>query len=314
MSIRAIIPALGAGAIAAAAIAIAMPVRLASQAPPHSARIMSMSTFANLFVVVGDGTNSVALGGDDGVVLIDTKVAGWGKTMADKIELGTESPITTIINTSVHMAGSNPEIPTAREIIAHENTKAHMAALDAYKGAGAKFLPNRTFRDTLSLQFKTRGDKDGTNRVDLYYFGRARTDGDVVVVLPSFGIALMGELFPAKAAPTIDTARGGSAVALPDTLDKAVATLGAIKELKIVVPGRGAPPNTPYVMSWMTLKDVQEYAEFTRELLSSARASLQAGQSVDGAVGSLRLADKFKGYNLEQARPTVQAIYDELKK
>jgi glyoxylase-like metal-dependent hydrolase (beta-lactamase superfamily II) len=312
MNIRAIVPALGASAVAAAVIA--MPVRLASQAPQQPARIMSLSTFANLFVVLGDGTNSVALGGDDGVVLIDTKVPGWGKTMADKIELGTESPITTIINTSVHMSGSNPEIPTVREIIAHENTKAHMAALDTFKGAGAKFLPNRTFKDTLSLQFKTRGEKEGTNRVDLYYFGRARTDGDVVVVLPSFGIALMGELFPAKAAPAIDTARGGSAVALPETLDKAVATLAKIKDLTIVIPGRGAAPNTPYVMSWMTLKDVQEYAAFTRELVGSVRASLQAGESVDGAVRSLKVADKYKGYTLDQVRQTVQAIYHELKK
>src|SRR5258706_306477 len=86
---------------------------------------------------------------------------------------------------------------------------ASQAAPDAYRGAGGKFLPNRTFRDTLSLQFKTKGDKEGTNRVDLYYFGRARTDGDIVVVLPSFGIALLGELLPARAAPAIDTARGG---------------------------------------------------------------------------------------------------------
>ena len=304
--------------IAAIVFAVSLPAfglaSHAAQTPANTARIMSMSTFANLFVVVGDGTNSIAIGGDDGVALIDTKVPGWGRTMAEKIELGTEAPITTIINTSVHTAGSNPEIATAREIIAHERTRAHMAALDAFKGPGARFLPNRTFQDTLSLPFKTRGDSDGTNRIDLYYFGPARTDGDTVVVFPSFGVAFLGELFPARAAPAIDTVHGGSAVALPETLDKAVRALGAIKGLTILVPGRGAPPPTPYVMSWMTLKDLQEYADFNRAFLTSVKTSLAAGRSADDAMAGLSLPERFKAYGMDRARENVQAIYAELRK
>ncbi|MEQ1897880.1 MAG: hypothetical protein ABL971_10905 [Vicinamibacterales bacterium] len=300
--------------LVAALVTVSLAAGPATQTPPNTARIMSMSTFANLFVVVGDGTNSIAIGGDDGVAVVDTKVPGWGRTMAEKIELGTEAPITTIINTSVHLAGSNPEITTAREIVAHERTRAHMAALEAFKGPGARFLPNRTFQDTLSLPFKTRGDANGTNRIDLYYFGPARTDGDTVVVFPSFGMAFLGELFPSKSAPAIDTARGGSAVALPETLDKAVRALGAIKGVTILVPGRAAPPPTPYVMSWMTLKDLQEYADFNRAFLASVKASLAAGRSVDEAMAGLSLPERFKAYGMDRARENVLAIYAELKK
>lgn len=285
---------------------------LTAQTPANTARIMSMSTFANLFVVLGDGTNSIAIGGDDGVAVIDTKTAGWGRTMSEKIELGTEAPITTIINTSVHTAGSNPEIPTAREIVAHERTRAHMAGLDAFTGAGARFLPTRTFQDRLSLPFKTRGDKDGSNRIDLYYFGPARTDGDTVVVLPSFGIAFLGELFPSKALPAIDVARGGSAVALPDTLDKAVAALSALKGITILIPGRAAPPPTPYVMSWLRLKDLEDYAAFNRAFLTSVKASFGAGRNVDEAVATLALPEQFRSYAMDRARENAQAIYAEL--
>jgi hypothetical protein len=52
----------------------------------------------------------------------------------------------------------------------------------------------------------------------LFHFGPAHSDGDLVAVFPSFGVAHLDELFPDKVVPTIDTGNGGSALAFPDTL------------------------------------------------------------------------------------------------
>lgn len=284
---------------------------LVGQTP--AARVIAMSTTDGLFAVVGDGANSVAVASDDGIILIDTMTPGWGKTIAQKAEMGAEGPITTIINTSAYAAGSTPEFPTAREIIAHENARMHMAGMAPFMGPGAKFLPGRTFKDTLSVPVKTKGDTEGRNRIDLYYLGPARTNGEVIAVLPFFNLAVLGEVVPAKAVPAIDRRRGGSAVALPETVAKVSALLEKAG-VRTVVPGHAPPPQTPYVTRWFTLKDVQEYADFTRDILASVTASIQAGKNIDAAVAAFSLPDKYKQYATEQLKDYVAAVYDELGK
>ena len=61
--------------------------------------------------------------------------------------------MTTIINTHTHgdHTGSNAMFPATVEIVAHENTKANMEKMDAFKGDNAKFLPKKTYKDKMSL-------------------------------------------------------------------------------------------------------------------------------------------------------------------
>ena len=103
----------------------------------------------------GGGNTLVFLDEDSaqpGVVLIDTKLPGWGETMLDTIGQITDLPVTTIINTHAHPdhAGSNGEFPTAMQIIAHENTKVNMARMEIYSGENAAGLPTTTFTDRFS--------------------------------------------------------------------------------------------------------------------------------------------------------------------
>ena len=78
-----------------------------------------------------------------------------------------------------------------------------MERMDAFKGAAARFLPDTTFQDTLTIG-------EGRDRIDLYYFGPAHTNGDIVVVFPGKRVAYLGDLFPGKTVPVIDAANGGS--------------------------------------------------------------------------------------------------------
>ena len=271
------------------------------------------SMYSNMYLLIGGGRHSVALATDDGVVLVDTKLPGWGQSLLDEIGLVTDHPVTMIINTSPLGAGSNAELPTAVDILAHENTRAEMARMDAFKRENARFLPNKTYHDTMSIPLKTVGELNGTNRVDLYHFGPAHSSGDTVVVFPSFGVALLGDLFPAKAVPVIDTERGGSAVAFPETLAKAVAGLRAVeKDIDILVPGRAIPPGR-LILRWLTLNDLEEYADFNRDFLTAVKEAMSAGKTVDEAFATLTLPDKYEDYDLENARAYVEAIYAELQ-
>ena len=67
----------------------------------------------------------------NGVIVVDTKLGGWGQVILDQIKTVTDKPVTMIINTHTHgdHTGSNPMFPPTVDIVAHENTKAEHAKL-----------------------------------------------------------------------------------------------------------------------------------------------------------------------------------------
>src|SRR3989442_5256563 len=211
----------------------------------------------NLYVITGSGaadTNAFSGGNtavfitDAGVVLVDTKLPGWGPTLLQRIKTVTNKPVTTIINTHTHgdHTGSNEFFGTTVDSVVHVNTKANMAKMDEFKGDKARFLPKRTYKDKLTLG-------KGKDEIDLYYFGAGHTNGDTFVVFPALRTMHAGDMFAWKALPYIDVSNGGSAVAHPQTLTKAITT---IKNVDRVITG-----HIP-VMTW---NDLKEYANFSQE-------------------------------------------------
>lgn len=288
----------------------------AEQPTPRSVRLRTLRPGDILYVLIGGGGNALALTHEDGIVLVDTKLPGWGRAILDAVETVSDRSVTTIINTHAHPdhTGSNPEFPSATHIVAHENTRAHMQTLDVFKGERAKFLPNRIVTDRMSLL-------DGPDRIDLYYFGPGHTNGDLVVVFPEKRLAYFGDLFPSKAAPVIDTAHGGSGVAFPETLSRARARITGVDR---VITGHeqglvsrrdpratSTDISTPQTMAW---SDLEEYADFTRDFLAAVREAIAAGKSPAEAAATLRLPERYKAYDMQQAKANVEAIYRELGK
>ena len=260
----------------------------------------------NLYYIAASqpGDRSLFTGGntgvfitDTGVVVVDTKLAGYGPTILDRIKKVTNKPVTMIINTHTHgdHTGSNEGFPATVEIVAHENTKTNMARMDAFKGDKAKFLPRKTFTDKLSLL----GGKD---RIDLYHFGAGHTNGDTLVVYAASRVLQAGDLFAWKDAPFLDRSNGGSGVELPKTLAKALA---GIKDVDTVIPGHS--PTMP-------IAALAEYQRFTADLLSETQAAIKAGKSPAEAAASSNLTAKYQGYKSERLAAAEQALYDELRK
>jgi cyclase len=232
-----------------------------------------------------------------GVVVVDTKLANYGRQILDKIKKVTDKPVITIINTHSHgdHTGSNEGFPATVDIVAHENTKANMAKMPAFAGDKAQFLPKRTYKDKLTLF-------SGKDSIELYYFGAGHTSGDTFVYYPSLRVLQAGDMFAWRDAPLLDRANGGSGVAFPQTLAKLLAT---VKNVDIVIPG-----HSPVA----TLKDVEEYQRFNADLLAGAEAAIKAGKTADEAAASINLTDKYKGYKSERMKAAVEAIYAELKR
>ena len=266
----------------------------------------------NLYIITGSGAEDTAKfsGGntavfitDTGVTIVDTKLAGWGQVILDRIKTVTNKPVTRIINTHTHgdHTGSNEFFGGSVESIVQENTKANMARMDEFKGAKAKFLPTRTYKDKLTVGA-------GKDQIDLYYFGPGHTSGDTFVVFPALRTMHVGDMFAWKALPYIDDGNGGSVVIQPQTLAKVVA---GVKNVDTIINGH-IPVGT-----W---NDLVEYAEFTREFVAWAQTEIKAGKTVDQAAAEYKVPAKFKGYipSVNPAfggpKPNLEIAYKELKK
>src|SRR2546425_6678193 len=145
-----LVTVLAAGALSIAAAGYQQPAQGLPAAALAATQIEKVKD--NLYMITGaDPTDRNSFSGgntgvfitDNGVVVVDTKLAGWGQVILDKIKTVTNKPVTTIINTHTHgdHTGSNEAFGATVDIVAHENTKANMQKMDAFKGDKAKFLP-----------------------------------------------------------------------------------------------------------------------------------------------------------------------------
>jgi len=242
----------------------------------------------NLYIISGSGADNQATfsGGnvavfitDAGVTLVDTKLPGFGPTILERIKTVTNKPVTRIINTHTHgdHTGGNGSFGATVESIVQENTRTNMTKMKEFSGANAQFIPKRTYKDKLTVG-------SGKDQIDLYYFGRGHTNGDSFVVFPALRTMHVGDMFAWKALPYVDTDNGGSVVEQPESLAKAVAT---VKNVDTIINGH-IPVGT-----W---NDLREYADFTKDFVDFARASLKAGKTVEQAASEYKVAPKFKGY------------------
>jgi cyclase len=296
-------------------LAIAVSARQAPPAGPTPASLKATTIQKvkdNLYVITGSGIenletfsggNTAVFVTDKGVVLVDTKLPGWGQPILDRIKTVTDKPVTTIINTHTHddHTGSNTFFSASVETIVHENTRTNMTRMDAFKGTNAKFVPKRTYKDKLTLG-------SGRDQIDLHYLGVGHTNGDTFVVFPALRVMHTGDMFAWKALPYIDTSNGGSVVGHAETLGKVVST---IQNVDTVITG-----HTP-VLTWTELR---EYAEFNRDFVAWTREQIKAGKSVAQAATEYRVPAKYKGYSISanpqfgDAKGNMEIVYKELQK
>ncbi len=257
----------------------------------------------NLYMISGaDGANT---GGNTavyiaakGVVLVDTKYAGYGQGILDQVKTVTDRPITHIINTHTHgdHVGANDFFPASVEIVAHENTATNMAKMKNFAEPATRHgLPDRTFKDRVTIL-------SGNDSIDIYYFGPAHTNGDAFIVFRNARTLHAGDVFPGPRSPLMDGNNGGSGVNYPGTLAKAIA---GIKNIDTVIPGHSP------VTNWQGFVD---YGEFIKAWVSSVQAAAKAGKTAEQALSEFVPPAKFKDYGMGSGKANVELIYKEVTK
>ena len=244
----------------------------------------------DLYVIHNDYVpgNVTALITNEGVVLVDDKFEVDHDSILAELKKVTNQPVKYVINTHHHgdHSGGNAKLQQLNvQVLASEQAREHM--VDG-KQSG---LP------TIAIEHHAHIYLGGKN-VELYHFGRAHTNGDVVAYFPAHRVLAAGDMFTfGDATPQlIDYAGGGSAKEWTRTLDSVLQL-----DFDTVVPGHGAVTTKQELRkfrdSTVTLRTrihdmlVQKRprADIAKMLQTEFHwADLHLNVSLDGALAELR--------------------------
>ena len=142
----------------------------------------------------------------------------------------------------------------------------------------------------------------GNDQIDLYYFGRAHTNGDALIFFPAHRVLHIADMFPGKELPIMDSNNGGTGVGYADTLTKVLGF--AEKNADVLVNGHS---NTTSINA-----DLKDYIQFIRNYVKDVQDAKKSGKTVDEVAGSWKPPT---GYNAQPARirSNAQLIFDETK-
>jgi glyoxylase-like metal-dependent hydrolase (beta-lactamase superfamily II) len=282
--------------IFAGALSISVAARQQGAAAPMVVTVDKIKD--NFYVMKGGGGNSSVFITAEGVTVVDTKNPGWGQPLLEKIKSVTDKPVVRIINTHTHgdHVSGNVDFPATVDVVTHENTKKNMEAMrpaafvappaggpppNIFTQNNGKGMAKRTYKDKMTIG-------KGADQIDLYYFGRAHTNGDTFVFFPAHRILHAADVFPNKGTPGMDSNNGGSAVDYANTLTK-VADFADKNNVDQIVNGHNDTTSSR--------ADLRQYIEFVRDYVKFAQDGKKAGKSVDDVVKEWKVPAKYTGYN-----------------
>lgn len=226
---------------------------------PMPAEIQVFPVQGNVYMLVGAVGNITIQVGDDGILLVDTGVAGMSDKVLAAIRRVSDKPIRYIINTHVHAdhTGGNEAIAKAGRTIAGGNV---VGDIGASAGNQATVIAFQTVLERMSAPTGQQAptpqgawptDTYTTREKKLYFNGEAveiihepaaHTDGDSIVFFHKSDVISVGDLFRTNGYPIIDLQRGGSIQGLIDALNHIIrlTTVVAMQEGgTMVIPGHG---------------------------------------------------------------------------
>jgi glyoxylase-like metal-dependent hydrolase (beta-lactamase superfamily II) len=213
--------------------------------------IHALPVQGNVYMLVGGGGNTTVQVGKDGVLVVDTKLAGQADKLIAAIRKISDKPIRYVLNTSADadLTGGNEKVAEAGRTITGGNVAGFNAGFPAtmvaFEKVGARMResgapPGGWPQDT----YFTEG-KDiflNSEAVQIFHAPAAHSDGDSLVFFRRSDVVSTGAIFVPDRYPVIDVAKGGS-------IHGELAALNRILDLTVpadkqeggtmVIPGHG---------------------------------------------------------------------------
>jgi cyclase len=234
----------------------------------------------DLYVIHNDFVpgNTTVLVTNDGVLLVDDKFDVDHEGIMAELRKITDKPVKYVVNTHHHPdhSGGNVKFQAMNAVIvASQEAREQMV------------VANQPGKPDIVIEHHAHIFLGGKN-VALYHYGRAHTNGDVVVLFPAERVLATGDIYTKgdDVPELIDYSGGGSAVEWPGTLRSALQL-----DFDTVVPGHG-PISTKQEMA--------AFRESTIRLVARVREMNRAKKSKDDIAQMLR--SEFHWADLHLAR------------
>jgi len=182
----------------------------------------------DLFVIHNDYVpgNTTVMVTNEGLILVDDKFEIDHASILAELKKISSQPVKYVINTHHHgdHSGGNAKLQAlGAQVVTSWQARQNMVE---GKQPG---LSNITIENKASLYL-------GGKRVDLFYFGRGHTNGDIVALFPAQRVLASGDLFTIgdTTPELVDYPGGGSAKQWPQTIEGVLSL-----DFDQVVPGHG---------------------------------------------------------------------------
>lgn len=226
-------------------------IAVTPQRPPQfEMEIKTAKLTENIYVLEGAGGNVAVFVWDDGVLLVDDKLAPASPKVKAAVAAITPKPIRFVVNTHWHRDHSGGNESLAGEgsvVVAHENVRRRMsvesfiAVFDRkVPPSPAKALPVVTFTRDVTFHL-------GVEEIAVIHVDPAHTDGDSFVRFRNANILHMGDCYLNGSFPVVDFSNGGIFTGIIAAADTGLAMVDTRTR---IIPGHGPVASDHDLRQW----------------------------------------------------------------
>lgn len=237
----------------------------------------------------------------DAIVVVDAQFPDQSKNLIEELKKKSQQPFKLLINThhhGDHTAGNISFKGIVEHVLAHENSKKNQEIVARQQKTEDKQLYPDQVYSTVWCQ------KAGREKICLYYFGPAHTNGDSVIHFQKANIVHLGDLMFNRRHPFVDRSAGASIRGWMEVLDK---TVKKFNRKTLYIFGHAAEGHKVTG----TADDLKKFRDYLGQVLDFAEKEIRAGKSREEFLKNTAIPGntEWKGEGIQ--RP-LGAAWDEL--